>query len=121
MFETASNNSEQKQLMTWEFVKVLLSPKIQAAFATVSGYMPPRMSTYDVPSYAEFLEGDSIVSVTAKVAASMVDRYYTSPAFVGSSTSRTQVGTALVYAVMGTKTPQQALYDAYKKCGGKLS
>lgn len=121
MFETASSNNEQKQLMTWEFVKVLLSPEIQAGFASVSGYMPPRMSTYEVPSYAAFLEGDSIVSVTAKVAASMVDRYYTSPAFVGSSTARTQVGTALMYAVMGSKTPQQALYDAFKKCGGKLS
>ena len=119
MFKTASSNTDQKQLMTWEFVKVLLSPEMQAAFATVSGYMPPRLSAYDVTSYKEFMEGGSIVSVTAKVASTMVDRYYTSPAFVGSSTARTQVGTALVYAVMGTKTPQQALNDAYKKCGGK--
>lgn len=121
MFETAATNSEEKQLMTWEFVKVLLSPEIQAAFASVSGYMPPRLSTYKVPAYAQFMEESNIVSVTAKVAASMVDRYYTSPAFVGSSTARTQVGTALVYSVMGTKTPQQALLDAFKKCGGKLT
>ena len=47
----------------------------------------------------------------------MSDRFFTSPAFVGSSTARDQVGTALMYAATGQKTPEKALADAMSKCG----
>jgi hypothetical protein len=49
----------------------------------------------------------------------MSDRFYTSPAFKGSSTAREQVGAALVYAIQSQKTAQEALEDAYRNCGGK--
>lgn len=118
MFETSASNATEKELMTWEFVKLLLEPENQCKFAGTSGYMPARISAYDVPYYQELLEDTSnIVVATVLCAKTMTDRYYTSPAFVGSSTARTQVGSALVYAAMGTKTPQAALSDASKKCG----
>lgn len=118
MFRTASGNAEEKELMTWEFVKILLDPEFQAKFAGTSGYMPSRKSSYEVDYYKEALKDDSnIVVATVLCAKTMVDSYFTSPAFQGSSTARTQVGSALVYAVMGTKTPQAALRDAAKKCG----
>lgn len=118
MFETSSTNADEKQLMTWEFVKFLLDPEYQCKFAGTSGYMPSRISAYDVDYYQELLEDDSnIVVATVLCAKEMTDIYYTSPAFVGSSTARTQVGSALVYAAMGTKTSTQALSDAAKKCG----
>ena len=120
MFNTTADNAEEKQLMTWKFVQILLDPVNQCSFAGTSGYMPARLSSYDVPAYQEVLADDTnIAAVTTRVAQTMTDRYFTSPAFVGSSTARTQVGTALVYASMGTKTAAAALNDAYKKCGGK--
>jgi multiple sugar transport system substrate-binding protein len=118
MFETSATNADEKQLMTWEFVKFLLDPQYQCKFAGTSGYMPARISAYEVPYYQELLEDTTnIVVATVLCAKTMTDNYYTSPAFVGSSTARTQVGAALQYAVMGTKSATAALADAAKKCG----
>ena len=114
------DNVEEKQLMTWLFVKELLNPTFQAAFSIGSGYNPCRLSTLEVPDYAEHMSDDTnITAVAAKVASTMFDRFYTSPAFKGSSTARSQVGSALVYAMTSQKTPAEALEDAYRNCGGK--
>ena len=61
----------------------------------------------------------TITAKAAEVAKGLSERFYTSPAFAGSSTAREQVGTALVFALTGQKTAEQALADAYKNCGGK--
>ena len=45
------------------------------------------------------------------------DIYFTSPAFVGSSTARDQVGVALRYVVTGSKSAEAALTEAARKCG----
>lgn len=46
--------------------------------------------------YADFLAsadgGDFVAALSAKVCLEQADAYYTSPAFVGSSTARDQVG-----------------------------
>lgn len=113
-------NSDEKQLMTWLFVKELLDPTFQAAFSIGSGYNPCRLSTFEVEDYVNHIaDTDSITAQAANVAKDLSDRFYTSPAFVGSSTARDQVGTALYYALTGQKTAEQALADAYKNCGGK--
>lgn len=120
MFETSAENATEKQLMTWEYVKILLDPQYQMKFAGVSGYMPARMSTYEIPSYKEQLEDTSnIVAVTVLVAKAMAEQdiYFTSPAFVGSSTARDQVGVALRYVVTGSKSAASALQEAARKCG----
>jgi hypothetical protein len=49
----------------------------------------------------------------------MSDRFYTSPAFSGSSTAWDQMEAALLYVIRGQKTGAEALADAYKACGGK--
>lgn len=112
-------NAEEKEKMTFLFIKELLDPTFQAAFAMASGYNPARYSVADVPVYAQFLEGDTIVAAAANVAQTLNEKYFTSPAFVGSSTARTQVGNALLYAMRGEKDAATALSDAYRNCGGK--
>ncbi len=116
-----TQGNKEKDDMAWQFVKMLMDPTFQASFSMTSGYNPSRESTFDIQEYADFLNGDgekgeTIISVTAKVAKTMSNDYFTSPAFIGSSTARTQVGSALVYA-LGQKTAEQALADAAKKCG----
>lgn len=119
MFYEDVENADEKALMTWEFVKILLEPEFLAAFSIASGYNPPRESTFDIDAYQDHLNGTSITAAAAKVASTMVNDFFTSPAFVGSSTARTQVGNVLVYAMTGQKTPEKALQDAYVNCGGK--
>ena len=118
MFETSASNSKEKQLMTWEFVKILLDPVFQCSFAGTTGYMPARLSSYEQPDYVELLANKTnIVGATVSVAKEMTSIYYTSPAFDGSSTAREQVGVALRYAVTGEKSGAVALRDAARKCG----
>ena len=113
-------NIDEKQLMTWLFVKELLDPTFQAAFSIASGYNPCRLSTFEVPAYADHMSDTSnITAVAAQVASTMSERFFTSPAFKGSSTARDQVGKALVYVLKGQKDPEKALRDAYKNCGGR--
>ncbi len=119
MFYQDCDNSEEKAKMTWEFVKLLLEPEFLASFSIASGYNPPRKSTFEIPAYQSFLNGTSITAVAAKTASTMVDFYFTSPAFVGSSTARDQVGNVIQYALTGQKTAKKALEDAYSNCGGK--
>ena len=119
MFSTSAGNNEEKQLMTWEFVKILLDPVFQCSFAGTTGYMPARLSSYEQPDYVELLQNveTDIIAATVNVAMGMRDIYYTSPAFDGSSTAREQVGVALRYAVTGAKSGAVALRDAARKCG----
>ena len=113
-------NPDEKKLMTFLFVKELLDPTFQAAFSIQAGYNPCRQSTYNVPAYEEHLsDKKSITSVACQIAKTMTNDFYTSPAFIGSSEARTQVGNALVYAMTGQKAPEKALADAYKNAGGK--
>lgn len=118
MFNTSADNANEKELMTWMFVKEILNPTFQCSFSMTSGYNPARQSAFDNAAYQEFLANTSnITSVTANVAKGMNDRFFTSPAFQGSSTARDQVGTALQYAITGEKDVAKALSDAMKKCG----
>ena len=114
-----AKDADLKAKMTFLFVKYLMDPTFQAEFSIASGYNPVRKSTFDIPAYAEHLEGTSMTALAAACASKMTDDFYTSPAFVGSSTARTQVGNALVFAMTGQKTPEKALADAYRNCGGK--
>ena len=113
-------NVEEKQLMTWLFVKELLDPTFQAAFSIASGYNPCRQSTFEVDAYiAHMSDKNSITAQAALVASTMTDRFFTSPAFKGSSTAREQVGSALVFVIQSQKDADEALGDAYRNCGGK--
>lgn len=117
MLQTGSDNYEEKELMTWEFVKMLETPEFQCSFAMSSGYNPSRESSFEITEYKQFLEKSSIIAKTALVGKAQTDYYYTSPAFKGSSMARDQVGSALVYAATSQKSAADALADAMSKCG----
>ena len=113
------SNADEKAKMTFLFIKELLDPTFQAQFSIAAGYNPSNNKTYDVPAYVEHMEGDGMTAMACRAAKDLSDRFFTSPAFVGSSTARTQVGNALYYVMRGEKTADAALNDAYKNCGGK--
>ena len=115
------SNPEEKEIMTWLFMKELLDPTFQATFSKASGYNPSRKSVYNVPFYEEFLDDaeSDVVARAALAAEDLSDRFFTSPAFVGSSTAREQVGNVVQYVYTEQKDAEKALRDAYKNCGGK--
>ena len=90
----------QENIATWLFMKYLVTNvNLQAAFADASGYVPVLKSVSDVPTFAAKLNaangGNNIAYLSMKVCLEQESYYYTSPAFNGSSTARSQVGTLL--------------------------
>ena len=87
----------QEVAASWLFVKYLTTcVAFQADFSRASGYVPVLKSVNSDHFYADFLSkadgGDHVAALSAKVCLEQQDAYYTSPAFVGSSTARDQVG-----------------------------
>jgi len=87
----------QEVAASWLFVKFLTTNvAFQAEFSMASGYVPVIKSVNENEVYAEFIAGadggDYISALSAKVCLEQADAYYTSPAFNGSSTARSQVG-----------------------------
>ena len=92
--------NDMEVIASWLFVKYLTTTvEFQAAFSIASGYVPVLENVAENASYAAFLEnadgGDFIAALSAKVCLEQADAYYTSPAFVGSSTARDEVGVLL--------------------------
>jgi len=95
---------EDKVLASWLFVKFLITNvDFQAEFSMTAGYMPVLESVVEHPVYADFLENangyEGLLMQAIKVAFEQADAYFTSPAFVGSSEARDQVGILLQYCM----------------------
>ena len=106
----------QEVVASWLFVKYLTTTvEFQAEFSMASGYVPVLKSVAENDVYADFLSkadgGDYISALSAKVCLEQEHAYYTSPAFIGSSDARDQVG-LLLQAAFTTKTDDvDALLD----------
>lgn len=93
-------DNPQEVIASWLFVKFLTtSVDFQAEFSMASGYVPVIKSVTDNAAYADFLAqadgGDYVTALSTQVCLEQADAYYTSPAFVGSSTARDQVAALL--------------------------
>ncbi len=110
----------------WLFVKYLLtSPEFQAEFSMTSGYVPVLKSTFEMDAYKEFLAGattnkEGIAALSAKICMEQESYYFTSPAFVGSSEARDQVGGLLVSCLTAENASQadfaKLFKDAVDRC-----
>ncbi len=90
----------QEVVASWLFVKFLTTNvDFQAEFSMASGYVPVLKSVAEHPAFAASFAaadgGDNIAALSTKVCMAQVDAYYTSPAFNGSSTARSQVQSLL--------------------------
>ncbi len=111
----------------WIFLKFLLtSPEFQAEFSMASGYVPVLKSAFELDAYKEFLSGanmtkDGIAALSAKICMEQESAYFTSPAFIGSSDARDEVGKLLVAYISAASTAtqdelKQLFVDAYNRC-----
>lgn len=117
MFQSGNkvNNADEKQKMTFLFMKEMLDVEFQIRFSAQSGYIPSRASCYEQQTYIDYInEEDNIIAYAARIATSMLDDLYVSPAFKGSAQARIEIGDALYASIKGIKTPAKALSDAVK-------
>ena len=120
----------QETIASWLLVKFLTtSVEFQASFSMASGYVPVLKSVATNPVYAGFLAsadgGDFVAALSAKVCLEQEAYYYASPAFVGSSEARDQVGSIIQIAfvndpeTMGMTLDQfldEVFADAISEC-----
>ena len=121
-----NKSNPQEVVASWLFVKYMTtSVDFQAEFSMTSGYVPVLKSVADHPVYKEFVSkangGDYISALAAKVCLAQQDAYYTSPAFNGSSTARSQVQELLAKCLSATFSDEdagikKAFQDAIDEC-----
>lgn len=90
-------NNPQEVVASWLLVKFLTTnAEFQAEFSVASGYVPVIKSVMNNEYFAKTLAnadgGDYVSALSTKICMQQADAYFVSPAFVGSSTARDQVG-----------------------------
>ena len=95
------SENPQEVIASWLFMKFLTTNvPFQAEFSMDSGYMPVIQSVVSNPIYANFLSRangySNIAARVIQVCLAQQNAYFTSPAFVGSSSARDAVGDLLV-------------------------
>ena len=115
------SKNKQQTIASWLFIKYLTtSVEFQAEFGLTSGYVPVLKTVAENETYQAALAkadgGDNIAALSQKVCMEQESAYFTSPAFVGSSTARDQVGALLEAVISGSKTIDTAFADALAEC-----
>ena len=117
-----NDSDPQKVLASWLLVKYLTTNiEFQADFSIDSGYMPPLKMEYmeTLEAYKTELENANgttgLAALSAKMCLQQKDAYFTSPAFVGSSKARTEVG-YLLQSVFSNTSIDSAFKTAVKRC-----
>lgn len=111
------SSNVQEVNASWLLMKFLTTNVgFQAQFSMVSGYVPVIKSTFNNEVYkTEFLDkgdtGAGIAAASVKVCVEQADNYFYSPAFVGSSEARDQVG-SIMAAAMSQAAKPEGLSDA---------
>ncbi|MDE7439520.1 MAG: extracellular solute-binding protein [Clostridia bacterium] len=113
----------QQVLASWLFVKYLTTNiDFQARFSSTSGYVPVlKMEQMQKnKTYADFMADangyDNLNYLSALRCMEQEDAYYTSPAFMGSSKARDQVGALMQAVFAGSKTIDEAFKYAIREC-----
>ena len=119
-------NNPQEVVASWLFVKYLTtSVEFQAEFSIASGYVPVIKSVMNNEYFANTLNkadgGDYVSALSTKICMEQADAYFVSPAFVGSSTARDQVGAIIDKALLagvaaGDDTTATLFKDAIDEC-----
>lgn len=113
----------EQRLAAWLFYKFVTNTKNSAIWSVGSGYNPVRTSSFSDPVYTNRTDVTGDKGLIKKVADFLGDptvdyssKYYTSPAFKGSSTARVEMGGAMSSVFLGTKTVDKAFADAMANC-----
>ena len=116
--------NQDEVVASWLLMRFLTTDiAFQAEMSMASGYVPNNTAVLENDMYLEFLDSangydSGIAALSAKVCMDQAEYYFTSPAFVGSSDARDQVG-SLLQSVFETnvaesgKTLSQIIDEAF--------
>ncbi len=120
------NGTPEENVAAWLFVKYLTTNvAFQTEFSSTSGYAPVIKSAQADPTYAEWLNladgGAYLTAMVVKVGLETAETTFTSPAFVGSSVARSQVGSMMAKCMSESTNDvdgliNKAFQDAYDEC-----
>ncbi|MBE6142624.1 MAG: extracellular solute-binding protein [Erysipelotrichaceae bacterium] len=114
-----------KVVASWLLLKYLTTnAEFQAQFSIASSYVPVIQSVMENETYAAYIasaentttpQEDRAPAYATKICMDQVDNYFTTPAFIGSSEARYQVGNLITQYFTGTDI-DTAFADAIDKC-----
>lgn len=101
------HDDENRKLASWLFYKHLTNYDNSIDWSINSGYSGIRLSALNSDEFAEFFDENQyslktlerLMARNSKLATTVKDMLYTSPAFKGSSECRTQAGGLMTYAL----------------------
>lgn len=116
-----TNEVKNRKLASWLLYKTITSAKNSTTWSLNTGYTPIRKSTKESKKWLEYteyedLDANTIDSLKARNADytaqdKIQNSLFTSPAFLGSSTSREAVGHALTQALQATSLDKAGALD----------
>lgn len=123
-----SHGDKDRVLASWLFYKFITSTNNTAKWATTVGYLPVRTSAYTSETYQEYCDDtgkdarslELLSALNAKYSSSTSSYVFTTPAFKGSSSARTQVG-SLVATMFKDVAAGKTIDDAYLKTAFDLA
>ena len=101
------HGNSDRALASWLFYKFLTNSENSAHWATETGYIPVRESSYSNEYYISACDKtgktarslELLKAINAEYCASVSEYYFSTPSFKGSSTARTQVGALMLNAL----------------------
>ncbi|MGM9873879.1 MAG: extracellular solute-binding protein, partial [Bacilli bacterium] len=114
--------SQTEKYAAWLFYKFISSTYNSAVYSVLTGYSPVRSSSFTNSAFLEYVYDisktgkEKLVQTTLGFNSSLQDRFFTSPAFKGSSTARKEMDGIVANVFLGTKTVEQAFIDALTNC-----
>lgn len=106
---------DEQTRAAFKFYKFITNPENSAAYSILTGYEPVKSSSYTTDAYKNHLNKTpaDLFTKVANLTQNLQDAYFVSPAFIGSATSRVQVGGIITQVCLGNKTVDTAFKDAF--------
>ena len=121
-----NNGNQAKIQAAWTMIKwFTTNVEFQAEFSIASGYVPVMQSVMENTKYAAHIakaedptqdQKKAAPAYATKICMEQVDNYFTSPAFIGSSEARSQVGNLIVQYFTDKADVNTAFADAVANC-----
>lgn len=117
-----SRATAEEKYAAWLFYKWISNTDNSAIYSKLTGYSPVRKSSFTCKIMTDYLdditlEGKAkLIKETLGFNQKLTEKYFTSPAFKGSSTARKEMDGIIANVFLGTKTVDKAFDDALTNC-----
>ena len=116
-----SRATAEEKYAAWLFYKWISNTNNSAVYSVLTGYSPVRKSSFECEAFVNYINSpkadkEALIQKTLAFNQQLQDRFFTSPAFKGSSTARKEMDGILANVFLGTKTVDKAFDDALTNC-----